>query len=393
MNNNRVSLLRFFGAASIAAGVIAAGVIAAGCQNAPVKQSARPGGPPAVATDGHFDFARAVPTTQPAQDDSPATADVLAQKAATYAKDIGPLLPAHDPKLDGPAVAQAIDPDGLRLMADASPPPAPTPAGKPTPAPAPSANQATAVLASAANPVREPQLAGQFDPTDSLARRLAEHVHDDPQDLAGQLDYQLLQMLQGQSIPQLPALSALSPEDREVVSALCDGLSNFRDAVRSDNNMLLSRKVRPLLEMADRLRNQAELSIPTVALCKRVDGFGVYEPIEGQRFAAGVEQPVIVYCEVENFASQLTEQQLWQTKLKQQVVLYTEQSGLEVWREKESKPVVDLSRNRRHDFFVVQMIRLPASLTIGQYLLKVSVEDLTVNRIAENTVGIEIVAE
>jgi len=39
------------------------------------------------------------------------------------------------------------------------------------------------------------------------------------------------------------------------------------------------------------------------------------------------------------------------------------------------------------------MIRLPASLTIGQYLLKVSVEDLTVNRIAENTVGIEIVAE
>jgi hypothetical protein len=39
------------------------------------------------------------------------------------------------------------------------------------------------------------------------------------------------------------------------------------------------------------------------------------------------------------------------------------------------------------------MIHLPASLTIGRYLLKVSVEDLQVNRIAENTVGIQIAAQ
>jgi len=41
----------------------------------------------------------------------------------------------------------------------------------------------------------------------------------------------------------------------------------------------------------------------------------------------------------------------------------------------------------------VQMIRLPATLTIGRYLLKITVEDLQVNRIAESTAPIEIVAQ
>ena len=39
------------------------------------------------------------------------------------------------------------------------------------------------------------------------------------------------------------------------------------------------------------------------------------------------------------------------------------------------------------------MIHLPASLTIGRYLLKVSIEDQQVSRIAENTVAIQVVAQ
>ena len=54
--------------------------------------------------------------------------------------------------------------------------------------------------------------------------------------------------------------------------------------------------------------------------------------------------------------------------------------------------MTDVSRNRRHDFFVVEMIHLPSNLTIGRYLLKVSVVDQNVNRIAEATLPIKIVA-
>jgi hypothetical protein len=179
-----------------------------------------------------------------------------------------------------------------------------------------------------------------------------------------------------------------------MLTALFDGLTNFRNSLRADNNMLLSRKIRPLLEISDRLRTQAELNIPTLTLCTDVKGFGSYEPIEPGRFEAGKEHKAIVYCEVENFASVLDDQKRWETRLTQDIVLYTEGNGLEVWRDKaQARPIVDFSRNRRHDFFILKMIRLPANLSIGRYILKVSVVDQQVKRVAENTVAIQVVAE
>src|SRR5206468_6115628 len=103
--------------------------------------------------------------------------------------------------------------------------------------------------------------------SDDLARKLAQHVKDYPQDVAGQLDLQLLHFVRGESVPDMQTLAGLTPEDREVLAALLDGLSNYRNVVRADNNVMLSRKVRPILDAAERLRTQAELSIPTIALC------------------------------------------------------------------------------------------------------------------------------
>jgi hypothetical protein len=357
--------------------------IASGCQNTP-QQSAKAH----HSAGGRYQLLGG-DTTQPSADGiPPGTAEVLAEKAQSYARNMGPLLDRRSASLDSKPVADSFNPGGLALSPETTQPSS-NDAAAPhtnTPVAAAKANPANALV----NPMPPAAADGS---TDALARQLAQHVHDYPQDLAGQVDYQLLEMLQGESVPQLTTLSPLAPEDREVVSALLDGITNFRDAVRADNNMLLSRKVRSLLEMADRLRSQAELSVPIVALCRRVSGFGVYDPIDGARFSAGQDTPVVVYCEVDNFASRLNEQRVWETKLKLQVVLYAEESGMEVWRQKDVPAGVDLSRNRRHDFFMAEMIHLPASLSIGRYLLKVSVEDQEVNRIAENTVGVQVVAQ
>ena len=245
--------------------------------------------------------------------------------------------------------------------------------------------------------VNTPLLSGQPRPlpaSDELAQRFAQAIKDSPADVASQLDWQLLQFLQGQSVPQLQTMNGLQAEDREMLTALLDGLSNFRNALRADNNMLMSHKVRLLLDAADRLRAQAELNIPTVALCTDVKGYGVYDPIDPAHFETGKEHRLVVYCEVENFSSMLDEQKRWETRLTQEVVLYTEQGGLEVWRDKAAaRPILDYSRNRRHDFFIVKMIRLPANLPIDHYLLKVTVVDQQMNRVAENTVPVEIVAQ
>jgi hypothetical protein len=227
----------------------------------------------------------------------------------------------------------------------------------------------------------------------ALNARLAKRVNDYPHDISAQFDFQLMQFMMDEPVPNLSTLSSLSDEDREMLSAIMDGLSNYRNNLRADNNMLLSRKVRPLLEMSDRLRSLADLTIPTLALCSEVKGFGNYTPFDGDppHFSAGVDHPVLLYCEVQNFSSQLNDAKMWQTALDQDAVLYTE-GGMAVWNDK-TQAVNDTARNRRQDFFIVQRMRLPSTLPIGRYLLKVTIEDKQSHHVAESTQPLLIVAE
>jgi hypothetical protein len=228
--------------------------------------------------------------------------------------------------------------------------------------------------------------------SEELVRKISARMKQDPRDAAAHLDYQLLQFLLDEPVPQLSAISSLPAEDRELLTTLLDGLSNFRNGLRAEANMLHSKKVAPLLELADRLRAQADLTLPAALLCKSVTRFGVYEPMDPPRFVSGKkENNAIIYCEVANFASQMTPNKMWETKLKQEAVLYSE-TGLAVWSDK-SDTVTDLSRNRLHDFFIADKIRIPGNLPIGRYLLKMTVTDLHANRVAEATVPVQIVAQ
>jgi hypothetical protein len=231
------------------------------------------------------------------------------------------------------------------------------------------------------------------EPPGAMEMKLEKRVRDYPHDVSAQLDDQLLQFLRDEPVPNLSTISPLPDEDREMISAVMDGLSNYRNNLRADNNMLLSRKVRPLLEMADRLRALADLTIPTLALCREVRGYGIYEPWEGDppHFSAGKDHPVILYCEVQNFSSQLGDNHMWQTALVQDAVLYTE-GGMPAWTDK-TQAVNDSARNRRQDFFIVQKMVLPATLPMGRYLLKVSIEDKQSHHVAEATEPLLIVAE
>jgi hypothetical protein len=253
-------------------------------------------------------------------------------------------------------------------------------------APSPAEAKPAAATARAAAP-KPPTIPATAD---LLQQQVTTRAKQYPQDAAAQLDYQLLQFLRDESVPDLAAVAPLAAEDRELLTTLLDGLSNFRNGLRAEANMLESRKVAPLLEMADRLRAQAELSIPTALLCTKVERFGVYEPMQPAQFKAGAPNEAILYCEVANFSSQLGDGRQWETRLKHECVLYSE-TGLNVWHTT-ADPVTDQSRNRRHDFHVVRRLKVPA-VPVGRYLLKVTVTDLQVNRVAEATVPIQVVAQ
>lgn len=294
--------------------------------------------------------------------------------------------PAPEPQVEKPSVPPE-PPRAAMAMAEPDQSVAST-ANKPV-----SIDEAEAPIARttrAARPASVETAEAQAEAGSRLQTAMSQMLRDNPRDISAHLDYQLLQFIQNKQAPDLAAVATLPEEDQEIVSAVIDSLANFRHIIRSDSNPLLSQKVKPLMELGERLRARADLEVPVVQLCKRVDGYGVYEPIEA-RLVAGHLNQVIVYCEIENFMSQLNGQSLWETKVTEELVLYTENDGLPILRE---EPVVvpDVCRNRRNDFFIVRKLSLPANIPVGRYLLKVTVVDQLASRVAEATIPITMVA-
>ena len=150
---------------------------------------------------------------------------------------------------------------------------------------------------------------------------------------------------------------------------------------------------RVLLSQIDRLVNTDQpIHILRVELCQRVQGYGVYEPFEDHDFLAGREQPIIVYAELDHFETQQVGKDHFKVRLTQEVILYNESGTLEVWRQPRVN-IEDESRNRRRDFFVVQLIHLPSGLGADRYRLKIRISDLANGSVDEAVVPINLVAD
>jgi hypothetical protein len=222
---------------------------------------------------------------------------------------------------------------------------------------------------------------------DPLGARLAKKAKANPQDPVAQLDYQIYQMLNGgaeASEPQLMGIVGLPSEERDVIPAIVDGLSNFRSAVSADPNLTPTEQIRPLQDMVDRLRSGTDLALADVTLCKKVINFGLYEPLTPARFPPGRSSQLFVYCEVDNFLPRHNPDNQWETRLAQRVSLLTA-TGESVWEDK-ARSVKDTCRTRRHDFFTREPITLPPTLAAGAYKLRVTVTDLNANKVAESDV-------
>ncbi|MCC6681070.1 MAG: hypothetical protein IT445_09230 [Phycisphaeraceae bacterium] len=141
----------------------------------------------------------------------------------------------------------------------------------------------------------------------------------------------------------------------------------------------------------DELFGQQPVAIRNLAVCRRVMGFGVYEPFESTTFIAGREQKMIVYLELEHFQPVQRDGDRFHVDLQQELTLYSA-DGLAVWRNEPVK-INDVSSNRRRDFFVVQLISIPARLSVGQYRLKVRVTDLNGGSIDEQGLDLDFVAD
>ena len=384
-----------------------AALLASGCAAHPgpaqsqksgtTSPTANPAGSP-----GSLDQAKWEAHATPA-DDRPSPQQ-LAERTANYARTMeSPANPSTDSPAPHGLASADPSPSAVHFDTPAVAPPArpvdvSVPALPQTPPPAVPPDPRAAVLASATKnnvlsdmPQDVPDSA-EFAPSPSATRgvdplgpRLAKRAKANPEDPAAQLDYQLYAMLNnGPDAPEATLASAagLPSDERDVIATLVDGVSNFRSTVAGDPNLTPTQQIRPLQEMVDRLRSGADLTLGTVALCKRVTGFGLYEPLSPARFPAGVSSQLYVYCEVDNFLPRKTADGQWETRLAQRVSLYTA-DGTVVWEDK-ARGVSDVCRDRRRDFFTKEPIVLPPTLDAGAYKLKVTVTDRNANKVAES---------
>lgn len=209
-----------------------------------------------------------------------------------------------------------------------------------------------------------------------------------PPTLLQQFDVNLDRLSRGQ--PPLGSEPGARSEEQNLVSAVIAAMSDFRSTL-SDESGLLSTKTAPILKLSDQIQQQIPLTLPVVALCRSVQQFGVYDPIDPARFPAGVESQAIVYCQVEHFRSQVSSGTGdWETKLNYDATLYSDTDHPIAVISKKPANITDHCRQRRRDFFLADRMSFPASLPAGKYLLKVTVIDQSANHVAEKTIPVVI---
>lgn len=166
-------------------------------------------------------------------------------------------------------------------------------------------------------------------------------------------------------------LSQSKPSSSLLRKSICT-LAAAKRAVE-DPIMAIDDALASVDELRAELRGRAVLTIPTLALCTKVQAFGVYEELPDGFLRAFARNQAIAYFEVGNFTSEQMPDGRFRTLLSDRFEILTPE-GESIWRHEEPE-IEDLSRRRREDFFVAQRIVIPPSIGEGSYVLKVTVED------------------
>jgi hypothetical protein len=240
--------------------------------------------------------------------------------------------------------------------------PAAGPIGPPVPEAASSANQ----------PV-QPVAAQRGQDLVSVIGELETAVKAHPEHLDDQFKLRLLYLATGQEEKAADPISGADPVQTGLLNALFRAVAAGKNALRKP-----SERGTPALTAVDELRRliaqQSPVIIPKVALVTRVNSFGDYDAVNPPRFPAGAGVHVFLYAEVANFRSEPTGDGRLRTVLNEKVEIF-DATGKIIWQQT-AAGIEDRVLSPRRDFFVPLEIQLPAETPAGEYVLKVTIEDV-----------------
>jgi len=225
----------------------------------------------------------------------------------------------------------------------------------------------------------------QDDALNRTVHRIESAAEAQPSNVRSQWQLSLLKLASGET----PSVGASADGGAATDSALLDSAVRATAAtgtLLTDPMATHDEALDAVDELRDALRNEAELRIPVVALCSRVDAFGVYEELPDGAMSPNRVNRAIVYGEVRNFASE-SKDRGYRTLLSSRLELFTA-DGRSVWRDQQDR-IEDFCRRRREDFFIAQMVTLPV-LSPGEYVLKMTITDLLASKTNQATKAITV---
>ncbi|UCG17450.1 MAG: hypothetical protein JSV19_05355 [Phycisphaerales bacterium] len=209
---------------------------------------------------------------------------------------------------------------------------------------------------------------------------LRQHVADHPNDVDALWPLVLLLMASGQDFEISELVGEVSSETGDTIATMADVIRRVREAV-AEPGPAADHALEAINALRVRFTRDAELLLPTVALCTRVSTFGVYDEMDPSLLVPYRANRAIVYCEIRNFFSDRMPDDTFRVTLSSRLEILTA-DGQSVWTHEEPN-IEDVSRQRREDFFLAQLVTFPPELGPGDYVLKVMIEDTSAAKAAE----------
>jgi hypothetical protein len=196
----------------------------------------------------------------------------------------------------------------------------------------------------------------------------------------------LLCLAAGRRDEALRSRQGTSLNEQEFWSKEVYGLATLLDTAKEPDAQKRAAVAAPhLRQAAERLGEIGGLAVKNLHFCTEVKGYGSFVSFPQDEFRLG--QEVLLYCEVENFQSKLSEKG-YHTALKARYQVF-DASGNRV-AEKELGLKDEHCQNRRRDFFVPYFLWMPKQVPSGKYQLKLTLEDVHAGQTAEASIEFSI---
>jgi hypothetical protein len=347
------------------------------------RELAKAGQPPAGA---------AYPTTaaDPAQPGGPAATSPYPAHIAAAAPHIGSAVPSAAPAQPGPLPGPQLGQPAAQVPPQVPPQPPQPPQTQPPfqqasklPPPPVSAPSAFDTSPAASQADWRAQVASAAE---SLRARLPGSP-ESPEEVAEHARLRMLYLLAGQrNQALLPIPSPVPPLEQFWLKEIY-GLATYLDAGRNPDPAGRAAEAKQVLgEALGCLGEAAPLVIRNLAFCAEVQSYGSMEKFSKYEFTPG--QEVLLYAEVENFASEQTAEG-FHTSMRSSYQIF-DSRGQRV--AEQGFPVTEEHcQNARRDFFIGYRLRLPKRIYDGRHTLKLTIEDLKSQKVGESSIEFWIV--